>query len=68
MRGVAQTPLRLREAAKLGFRSAWVPPGRGGEDAGLEQIAFAHLSDLVARVSVEAEGGATPLRRERDAR
>ena len=68
VRGVAQTPLRLREAAKLGFRSAWVPPGRGGEDAGLEQVAFTHLSDLIAGVSAEDEGAATPLRLERDVR
>ena len=60
IRPVAHADARLKEAAKLGFASAWAPPRRGeraterpraaqtGE--GLAVTPIAHLSDLVARL------------------
>jgi DNA repair protein RadA/Sms len=55
VRPVGQREARLREAAKLGFRSALVPRGRAGtgpaprnvEGIAIDEIE--HLSDLVAR-------------------
>ncbi|TAJ25721.1 MAG: hypothetical protein EPO67_20410 [Reyranella sp.] len=55
VRPVSQRDARLREAAKLGFRSALVPKGRAGsgpaprapEGIAIDEIE--HLSDLVAR-------------------
>ena len=55
VRPVNQREARLREAAKLGFRSALVPRGRAGtgpaprtsEGIAIDEIE--HLSDLVAR-------------------
>ena len=54
VRPVSQREARLREAAKLGFRSALVPRGRAGtgpaprtEGIAIDEIE--HLSDLVAR-------------------
>ncbi len=55
VRPVGQREARLREAAKLGFRSALVPRGRGGsgpvqrspEGIAIDEIE--HLADLVAR-------------------
>jgi len=54
IRPVGQAEARLKEAAKLGFASALVPPrrGRGKEragDHGLMVTELAQLSDLVAR-------------------
>jgi DNA repair protein RadA/Sms len=60
VRPVSQREARLREAAKLGFRSALVPRGRAGQATGgsgptpraPEGIAIdeiEHLADLVAR-------------------
>ncbi len=60
VRGVSQMDLRLKEAAKLGFRRALVPPrrdrrekgsGPGVAGAGLEVEEIAHLQDLVARLT-----------------
>jgi DNA repair protein RadA/Sms len=55
VRPVGQREARLREAAKLGFRSALIPRGRAGtgpaartaEGIAIDEIE--HLSDLVAR-------------------
>ena len=55
VRPVGQREARLREAAKLGFRSALIPQARGGsapaprppEGIAIDEIE--HLSDLVAR-------------------
>ena len=55
VRPVGQREARLREAAKLGFRSALVPRGRPGtapaprapEAIAIDEIE--HLTDLVAR-------------------
>ena len=57
VRPVGQREARLREAAKLGFRSALVPRGRAGAGAGTVQRSpegiaideIEHLADLVAR-------------------
>ena len=55
VRPVSQRELRLREAAKLGFRSALVPQGRAGSAPsprapdGIAIDEIEHLSDLVAR-------------------
>ena len=49
VRRVGQADARLKEAAKLGFTSALVPPARGGADPGLEIHAIRHVKDLVAR-------------------
>jgi DNA repair protein RadA/Sms len=50
VRPAPQAELRLKEAAKLGFRTAVLPEGTKAEGAGLE-LRFAHeVSDLVALV------------------
>ena len=66
VRAVSQTEVRLKEAAKLGFTRALVPPRRarpgekggrkrdgGGRDGGLEIQEIAHLQDLVARFAAD---------------
>ena len=55
VRAVNQTEMRLKEAAKLGFSAAWVPPRRSGVyDGPLKLTEIAQLSDLVARIGGEA--------------
>jgi len=55
VRPVGQREARLREAAKLGFRSALIPRARSGAGAsprppeGIVVDEIEHLSDLVAR-------------------
>jgi DNA repair protein RadA/Sms len=63
VRPVGHGEARLKEAAKLGFATAWMPSrgGRQRRDAGLSIIGIAHLSDLVAKLSAKR----APLRRER---
>jgi DNA repair protein RadA/Sms len=58
VRPVGHTEARLKEAAKLGFGTAWMPlrrsPGAGrsrGVEGGLKTAAIGHLSELVARLS-----------------
>jgi DNA repair protein RadA/Sms len=56
VRAVSQSDLRLKEAAKLGFTGAWIPPRRsrdGGRprDSGLEVQEIGHLQDLVSLIS-----------------
>jgi len=69
VRPVGQREARLREAAKLGFRSALVPQGQargGGAARAPEAIRvdeIEHLSDLVARFQ-PADRPLTKLRRE----
>jgi len=49
VRPVAHAGLRLKEAAKLGFETAWVPKGvKGGE--GLRLAEFANLRQLVDQI------------------
>ena len=58
VRPVGHTEARLKEAAKLGFDTAWIPlrrgPGAGRSrpvETGLKTIAIGHLSELVTRLS-----------------
>lgn len=57
VRPVSHADLRLKEAAKLGFAQAWVPPlrpsraGRPGAVDGLAPAPVSHLSELVERLS-----------------
>ncbi|MHA1113106.1 MAG: DNA repair protein RadA [Alphaproteobacteria bacterium] len=59
IRAVSQAGARLKEAAKLGFARAWVPPPRGPRDvdarAGVEIAEIAHLADLVSRLRDAAD-------------
>ena len=49
VRAVARADARLKEAAKLGFGSAIVPPRRGtGAVAGPRLIEIGHVADLLA--------------------
>ena len=49
IRPVAHAALRLKEAAKLGFASAWVPKGTKGAD-GLRTVEFANLSAMSEQI------------------
>jgi DNA repair protein RadA/Sms len=49
VRPVAHAPLRLKEAAKLGFESAWLPAGTQGCD-GIGVAQFGSLRALVDRI------------------
>jgi DNA repair protein RadA/Sms len=75
VRPVAQTPARLKEAAKLGFSRAVLPESARGEvggDAGLSLNAVNSLTTLVAEIAARAsrrgesasapEKNATPAR------
>lgn len=46
IRGVSQTPLRLKEASKLGFQQAIKPPGVKGERVGSGSISMREISHL----------------------
>jgi len=72
---VAQTPARLKEAVKLGFKRAVLPESARGEtggDAGLSLNAINSLTTLVAEIAAKgsrrgdsnppAEKNATPAR------
>jgi DNA repair protein RadA/Sms len=65
LRPVAQAPARLKEAAKLGFKRAYLPdPGRADApaDAGLSLAPHGNLASLVADIA--ARGNRNRLRRE----
>jgi DNA repair protein RadA/Sms len=65
LRPVAQAPARLKEAAKLGFKRAFLPdPGRADApaDAGLTLAPHGNLASLVADIA--ARGNRNRLRRE----
>ncbi len=47
IRPVAHLPLRLREAAKLGFQRAWLPRAAGDSVPGVQTQGFTRLTDLV---------------------
>ena len=53
IRPVGHSEARLKEAAKLGFDTAWMPRrgSRKRRDSGFAIIGLSHLSDLVARLS-----------------
>jgi DNA repair protein RadA/Sms len=48
VRPVSQTELRLKEAAKLGFRKAIVPKGSSYSDVGMEVIPVARVLDAIS--------------------
>ncbi len=48
VRPVSQLDLRLKEAAKLGFKRAIVPKGQGGLDTPLEIVPVARVMDAIA--------------------
>ena len=64
VRAVGQSEQRLKEAAKLGFSRAWMPPRRGGRGPGGEGLdgeEIAQLADLVARFDgLQGRGRASP--------
>jgi DNA repair protein RadA/Sms len=47
VRHVGQTPRRLAEAARLGFRRALVPPSVGDAAGGLELVPVGHIGDAL---------------------
>ncbi|HWY61305.1 MAG TPA: DNA repair protein RadA [Rhizomicrobium sp.] len=47
IRPVPQAELRLKEAAKLGFKSAYIPKGTKTEGAGLKLTEITNVSDLL---------------------
>ncbi|HWJ38626.1 MAG TPA: magnesium chelatase domain-containing protein, partial [Sphingomicrobium sp.] len=49
VRPVAHSALRMKEAAKLGFESAWAPRGANG-NGGLRLAEFSNLRQLVDQV------------------
>jgi DNA repair protein RadA/Sms len=49
VRPVAHVGLRLKEAAKLGFETAWAPSGTPKQD-GIGLTAFANLRALVDQI------------------
>jgi DNA repair protein RadA/Sms len=49
IRPVAHSGLRLKEAAKLGFETGWVPRGAKGSE-GLRIAEFANLRQLVDQI------------------
>lgn len=60
VRPVAQSPARLKEAAKLGFQRACLPdPGRsdGPSDAGLSLSTHGNLASLVADIAARGTKG-----------
>ncbi|HXL99955.1 MAG TPA: hypothetical protein VN932_08495, partial [Rhizomicrobium sp.] len=59
IRPAPQAELRLKEAAKLGFRTAVVPPGMKLETEGLELLPIRDVAELAAF----AGGAAQPKRR-----
>lgn len=59
IRAVNHTDLRLKEAAKLGFDSAILPPRRSGRlspPEGIDLQEMSHLQDLVARIATGERG------------
>ncbi len=65
IRPVAQSPARMKEAAKLGFQRAFLPdPGRSDapSDAGLSLSTHGNLASLVADIA--ARGGKGRMRKE----
>jgi len=58
VRPVGRSEARLKEAAKLGFGTAWMPLHRGpgarrprAIETGLKTVEIGHLSELVTRLS-----------------
>ena len=62
VRPVAQTPARLKEAAKLGFARAILPQGgsEASAEAGMSLEAVTSLSSLVADIAASGRGARAP--------
>lgn len=61
VRAVSQIDARLREAAKLGFTFAWVPPLRGASYSGSMKLTeVPRLSDLVTLIGGEIDASVAP--------
>ncbi len=58
VRAVSQTSLRLKEAEKLGFRRAFLPPikARNGTTPAMNRSEVTHLQDLVRLLSQPKDG------------
>jgi DNA repair protein RadA/Sms len=62
IRPAGRADLRLKEAAKLGFKNALAPPrpqtrgGGGGDNGGVSIRPIAHIGDLAAAIGAAAEG------------
>jgi DNA repair protein RadA/Sms len=48
VRPISQLDLRLKEAAKLGFKRAIVPKGQGGTDSVLEVVPVGRVMDAIS--------------------
>ena len=68
IRPVAQTPARLKEAAKLGFPNAVAPNARGdkGERPLPGAASIGHIADLVAGIAAAARPRPMPVQRRRE--
>ncbi|HKG82322.1 MAG TPA: DNA repair protein RadA [Beijerinckiaceae bacterium] len=68
IRPVAQTPARLKEAAKLGFPNAVAPNARGdkGERPIPGAASIGHIADLVAGIAAAARPRPMPVQRRRE--
>ena len=61
IRPVPQAELRLKEAAKLGFKSAYIPKGTKAEGAGLKLTEINSVTDLLTFAGTgRAKRGAQP--------
>jgi DNA repair protein RadA/Sms len=56
VRPVSQMELRLKEAAKLGFKRAIIPKAGSYENVGLEVIPVSRVVDAIAIALVQAGG------------
>ena len=57
VRPVAHTEARLKEAAKLGFARALLPPLRGAATPRIECVEIARLADIVSLLGAPAPRG-----------
>ncbi|MDA0654017.1 MAG: DNA repair protein RadA, partial [Proteobacteria bacterium] len=62
VRPVSQEELRRKEAARLGFGTAWCPVRRKGSAGGDGVVEFGHVAELVARIGGQP-GDVRPIRR-----
>ncbi len=55
VRPVTQNAVRLKEAAKLGFKMAFAPPTSKGDNAGLKRHDIKDLASLIAALDIPAQ-------------
>lgn len=64
VRAVSHAELRLKEAAKLGFRKALIPAGQKVAGLGIEVVGLKHLSELLVHFpGAASRPGARPMAR-----